>query len=177
MQRAAVARIIAQGADQAGNKMNRTISFLNANPMLFDIVHGNPFVKHAKRFFPFLFPGLFPLSARACSCAPMGFQERYDSASVITLVNMNGNARGSGREVIRSWKTGLPKRIAAPGSENSAWRGYGVGNGGIYLLYLCRNKEGEFSTSQCSGNPHESGRDFRERIDWLEKSGVAPGRD
>jgi hypothetical protein len=133
-------------------------------------------MKHAKRFFLFFLLGLLPLSTWACSCIPTNIQQLYDFATVIALVNVHDNVNGSRLEVLRSWKTKLPGRIDVPGRTDGASCGYGVGADGVYLLYLYRNKRGEFSTSICSGNLHESNPEFRSRIDWLDDFGIAVGK-
>lgn len=128
-----------------------------------------------KRLQQFFWGGLLaclPLSIWACSCAPSTTQEDYDDASAVALVNVSGDEV----EVIRSWKTGLPKWIKVyMGGDSAFGCGYGSREKGIYLLYLYRSKDGTFATSACTGNAHESDRhhrNFLERIHWLENSGV-----
>jgi hypothetical protein len=139
-------------------------------------LHGDFRMKHAKRFSLFFFLGLLPLSTWACSCARISVQQLYDTATVIALVNVHGNIKGSPFEVLRSWKTKLPRQINVPDRTDGIC-GYSVGVDGIYLLYLDRNERGEFWTTMCSGNLHESDPKFRARIDWLDDFGIVVEND
>jgi hypothetical protein len=65
-------------------------------------------MKRAQAFFLFLFQGLVPLSAWACACGDLTFQQEYERADVIALVDTNGTENGRGSRSSVSGKTGCP---------------------------------------------------------------------
>jgi hypothetical protein len=126
--------------------------------------------------FSLCFLALLPLQAWACRCASWETDStRYDSHDAVVVARVvdavtDRHAPYSFRlEVLQSWKTGLPRTVTVFTDDWHSSCEYKLSKQ-VYLLYLSRDRQGEFHTSQCSGNIPLGNEGYQAAIRWLEQN-------
>jgi hypothetical protein len=120
-------------------------------------------------FFAVVLCVLLPFEAEACLCGSSHPQIYYDNADAVVLVRPipgSGDSIKQTFEVIRSWKSKLTGSVSVyKGLVGTCVRLIPMGR----LLYLKRDKDGDFITGLCAGSLSEGDPRMDARIQWLDK--------
>ncbi len=115
---------------------------------------------------------VWPALAIACRCNEPTMSQAYARADAVAMVSIEaisqlpGDITCAKGVVTQSWKSTLPESLTIFTGEDCSYR---LNKGGTYLLYLKRNKDGEFGTYRCRGNKSEA--ESAAPVRWLNRHG------